>query len=59
MTWMSVSITAQKKGESPADIWYELGLATHIYSMNNIENETVITVYFLIFYDHDDFLKNL
>lgn len=23
--------TAQKKRESPADIWYELGLATHLY----------------------------
>ncbi|CAB4463950.1 unnamed protein product [Rhizophagus irregularis] len=40
--WTSVSVTAQKKRESPADIWYGLGLATHLINNKKIISSSTI-----------------
>ena len=45
MTWTSVSFTAQKKRESPADFWYELGLATHSYTNELTEIKLPLRTY--------------
>ncbi|CAB4431597.1 unnamed protein product [Rhizophagus irregularis] len=44
--WTSVSVTAQKKRESPADIWYRLDLATHL--INNKKIKIIIFFYDII-----------